>query len=65
MKLAEVLNILDKAKRDHYSEPEGLHSCPAVQPQGSYSKCECGADETNAELDRVIRAAKDQWREAP
>ena len=54
-----VIDLLTRAKHDHYSEPEGLNSCPATTgchpgPRDNDRPCDCGADEINAEIDAMI-----------
>lgn len=55
-----IIATLERAKHEHYSEPEGLSSCEifvwdCVQrktvPNG---QCTCGAAEINAEIDALI-----------
>ena len=53
--IQKIIDLLEKAKHPHYTEPEGLWSCPALwtpYPQ----PCDCGADEINAEIDTMIVA---------
>ena len=56
---ARVISVLERAKHDHYSEPEGLMSCPATTgcrpgPRDNDRPCDCGADDINAEIDKLI-----------
>jgi len=54
MNTQQMINILERAKHEHYSEPEGLQSCEAANVLSPIGPCTCGADETNAEIDSVI-----------
>lgn len=55
----DALDLLPSLKIDHYTEPEGLKSCPKVSvdingliPEGQ--TCDCGADEHNEKVDVII-----------
>lgn len=56
MDIAKVINLLNKAKMDHYWEPEGIRSCPKASclERTRELGCDCGADELNAEIDAAI-----------
>lgn len=59
MDIARMIDILNRAKHDHYSERSGLMSCPATTanrpaPRDTDAPCDCGADEINKEIDEVI-----------
>lgn len=49
----EMIEALEISKHDHYTEREGLMTCPAGYTQNP-GKCDCGADEANARIDAVI-----------
>lgn len=53
LKLREACS---NAFQDHYSEPEGLSSCPASSLAGG--TCGCGAAEVNAMLTAALEAAQ-------
>lgn len=56
--IEEIIRVLERAKHEHYTEPEGLVSCmynPVYSPD---RKCDCGADEINAEIDALILKLK-------
>lgn len=64
---ARIVNTLERAKHEHYSERSGLQSCPAnsyeqVEGQWQYvdrpERCDCGASELNAEIDALIAELK-------
>jgi len=50
MNIPRIIDVLTRAKHEHYSEYEGLHSCWTF----AGGKCDCGADEINAEIDALI-----------
>ena len=50
MNIPKIIDVLTRSKHEHYSEYEGLHSCWAL----AGGKCDCGADEINAEIDALI-----------
>ena len=50
MNIQGIIDVLDRAKQEHYSEYEGLHSCWTF----TGGECDCGADEINAEIDELI-----------
>jgi len=56
--IEQLRAALVKAKRSHYSCEDSWYSCP-MDPEGCANefkekKCDCGADEFNAEIDRVL-----------
>jgi len=61
----EVLRAaLLKAKRSHYFCEDCWYTCP-MHPEGSCNerkakKCDCGAGEFNAEIDRVLLCVKER-----
>ena len=50
MNIPKIIDVLTRAKHEHYSEYEGLHSCWSF----GGGKCDCGAEEINAEIDALI-----------
>lgn len=48
-----IIATLERAKHEHYSEPEGLKDCDSLLPNGPWP-CDCGADKINAEIDALI-----------
>jgi len=50
MNIQKIIDVLNRAKHEHYSEYEGLHSCWSF----GGGKCDRGADEINAEIDALI-----------
>lgn len=61
----EIIEMLESVKWEHYSEPEGLGSCELSRPMDcrhNGAVCDCGADEANAKIDRIIEWVKDLTR---
>ena len=54
MNIQGIIDVLDRAKQEHYSEYEGLHSCWTF----TGAECDCGADKINAEIDALILELK-------
>jgi hypothetical protein len=50
MNIPNIIDVLIRAKHEHYSEPEGLISCWSF----GGGECDCGADKINAEIDALI-----------
>ena len=60
-----IISVLEKAKHDHYCEPEGIMSCPAAtgrcpSPRDTDKPCDCGADEINSEIDAMIKEIRQE-----
>lgn len=57
---------LEKAKRPHYFCEDCWYTCP-LHPEGSCNEhkpkvCDCGADEFNAEIGRVLHETSPERR---
>lgn len=67
MDIQRIIDVLERAKHDHYSEPEGLTSClgnkhEEVDGKWQYVEypelCDCGAVKINADIDALISELK-------
>lgn len=61
--LIDIRKILEKNRREHYYCEDNLYSCPLEPTEGCSDpekehKCDCGADEYNAELDMILQELK-------
>lgn len=63
--LQRLLDLLERAKHEHYNERSGLTSCPMASNEFNAANgyplsdlCECGAKEINAEIDAMIEELK-------
>lgn len=52
----EILNFLERSRREHYSCEDGYYSCP--KDYDINGECDCIADEYNKELDEIIAKFK-------
>ncbi len=52
MNTKRIIDVLKRAKHEHYWEREGLNSCPATSHVPG--PCDCGAAEINSEIDELI-----------
>ena len=57
----EMLEVLEKSKREHYYCDDSWYSCPE-HPEGctdeSQRRCNCGANDWNKYIDRSIQKIK-------
>lgn len=60
--IAELLAVLEKAKRSHYYCDDCWYSCPMAQDgccnESIPKACNCGADYFNTQIDAAILRAK-------
>ena len=68
--LKSVLYFLEESRREHYYCEDCYYTCPLHPEELEYSswhddnkKCNCGADEYNAELDKIILLVKQHLNE--
>lgn len=64
--IALLRATLRGAKRSHYSCEDSWYQCP-MHPEGTANEhkakeCDCGADEFNAEIDRVLTETEQERR---
>jgi len=65
--MKEIIDFLEESRREHYYCEDCFYTCPLHPEELEYSswhddnkKCNCGADEYNAKLDRILFTAKAQ-----
>lgn len=56
MDIQDVINMLERLKPEHYSEPSGIMSCMSVDHPGM--ECDCGAENVIKEVDDFIEKLK-------
>lgn len=60
--LLEIIDFLESDKRSHYYCEDTYYSCPMHEEgctdEFKERKCNCGADEKNAEIDNLINKIK-------